>query len=105
MEEIIKSITEAEARAVEIKAQAAAQAAEIAQRAEMQAAEIGRKADEENKAFREDALRGAQIRAQEDYDAAIQKQRGEAKKYVAQHLQGCDAQVAEIVRRVCGGNR
>lgn len=48
MEEIIKSITEAEAQAEVLKAQALARAAEIAELAEERAAEIEKKSAKES---------------------------------------------------------
>ncbi|MGN0818703.1 MAG: hypothetical protein ACI4L9_07015 [Candidatus Coproplasma sp.] len=104
MEEIIKSITEAEARAAEIKAQALLRAAGIAEGAEARAAEIEKVTAEECKKLREDALKKAQEDAQEKYDSAIAEKRAEAKDYVAERLEHCDLQVKEIVRRVTGGN-
>lgn len=104
MEEIIKSITEAEAQAVEIKAQAAARAVEIAENAEVRAAEIEKKSVEACKAFRENALQTAQAQAQANYEAAIKEKNVEAKKYAAECLKRCDVQVTEIVRRVLSGN-
>lgn len=104
MEEIIKSITAAEAQAAEIKAQALTRVAEIAEEAEERAAEIEKTSLEECKKFRENALKEAQIQAQANYDAAIEEKRAEAKKYVAEHLERCELQIEEIIRRVSGGN-
>lgn len=104
MEEIIKSITEAEAQAEERKAQALSHAEKIAAQAEERAAEIEKKSAEECKIFRENALKNAQAEAQEKYDRALDEKRVEAKAYVAEHLKGCNLQVQEIVRRVSGGN-
>ena len=104
MEEIIKSITEAEAQAEALKAQALARAAEIAELAEERAAEIEKKSAKECKEFRENALKTAQAQAQQAYDRAIEEKRGEAKTYVEQHLERCNLQVQEIVRRVLSGN-
>lgn len=104
MEEIIKSITEAEAQAEERKAQALSRAEKIAGQAEEQAAEIEKKSAEACKAFRENALKSAQMKAQENYDRALDEKRVEAKAYVEEHLKGCTLQVQEIVRRVSGGN-
>ena len=101
MEEIIKSITEAEAQAEVLKAQALARAAELA---EERAAEIEKKSAKECKEFRENALKTAQAQAQQAYDRAIEEKRGEAKTYVEQHLERCNLQVQEIVRRVLSGN-
>ena len=104
MEEIIKSITEAEAQAEVLKAQALARAAEIAELAEERAAEIEKKSAKECKEFRENALKTEQAQAQQAYDRAIEEKRGEAKTYVEQHLERCNLQVQEIVRRVLSGN-
>ena len=59
-EEIIKSITEAEARAAKIKESAFAQAAEIAAKAEERAFEIEKSSEEVCRAYRETQLKAAE---------------------------------------------
>ncbi|MGN0808138.1 MAG: hypothetical protein ACI4MN_06820 [Candidatus Coproplasma sp.] len=105
MEEIIKSIIEAEEHAEEIKAQALSHAAEIAENAQVRAAEIEKESAEECKKFRENALKKAQAEAQAKYDAEIAEAHNDAKKFVAEHLERCELQIKEIVRRVSDGNR
>lgn len=104
MEEIIKSIIEAEAQAEEIKAQALSHAAEIAENAEVRAAEIEKASAEECKKFRENALKNAQVEAQANYDAAIARAQAKAKEFVAERLEHCELQINEIVRRISDGN-
>lgn len=105
MEEIIKSIIEAEAQAAEIKEQALSRAAEIAENAEVRAAEIEKVSAEESKKYRENALKKAQADAQARYDAAIGEAQVKAKQFVEERLEHCERQIKEIVRRVSDGNR
>ena len=63
-EEIIKSITEAEARAAKIKESAFAQAAEIAAKAEERAFEIEKSSEEVCRAYRETQLKAAEADAE-----------------------------------------
>lgn len=105
MEEIIKSITEAEAQADALKKQALLQAEKIIEQAEERAATIEKNSAEECKAFREKTLKNAQLQAQQEYDHAIEKKREEGKTYVKERLEQCNLQVQEVVRRVSGGNR
>ena len=58
-EEIIKSITEAEEKATDMKTAAYARAAEIAAQAETRAAEIAKSSEEVCKAYRETQLKAA----------------------------------------------
>lgn len=65
-EEIIKSITEAEEKATDMKTAAYARAAEIAAQAEIRAAEIARSSEEVCKAYRETQLKAAEADAQKN---------------------------------------
>lgn len=105
MEEIIKSITEAEARAAEIKAHAIAKAAEIAEQAEARAAEMDRLAEAECKEMRERLIEAARIEAQARYEREIVAKRDEAQKYAQKCLGDTDRHVNDIVRRITGGSR
>ena len=103
-EEIIKSITEAEEKATDMKTAAYARAAEIAAQAEIRAAEIARSSEEVCKAYRETQLKGAEADAQKKYLAALAEKRAEAEAYAARLLENTELPVSKIVRRVCGGD-
>ncbi len=102
MEEILKSVAEAEARAAETREAATDKAAEIIARAEARAAELAKSSEAECKAYREQALSAARRQAQENYLRAIEIRRGEAEKYADGLLKNTDAQVNTITRRICG---
>ena len=96
-EEIIKSITEAEEKATDMKTAAYARAAEIAAQAEIRAEEVC-------KAYRETQLKAAEADAQKKYLAALAEKRAEAEAYAARLLENTELPVSKIVRRVCGGD-
>lgn len=102
MEEILKSVAEAEAQAAEMKEIALKKAAEISATAEAHAAEIQKQSETECKQMREQALKAAQIQAQEDYLRALEVRRGEAEKYADGLLQNTESLVNNITRRICG---
>lgn len=103
MQDILKSIIDAEKRAAEIKAEAQQRAALIAQNAEERAAEIARLSEAECKAYREKAVKEAIEEAQKRYDGEITIRRAEAAKYAADRLKTTDNIVGEIVRRIVRG--
>lgn len=104
MQEIIKSINEAENKAAEIKEQALQRAAAIAEAAEVRCAEIEKLCEAECKAYRENAVRQAQIDAQNKYDEEITVKRAEAAQYAADKLKNTDKIVNDIVRRITRGS-
>ena len=85
-EEIIKSITEAEEKATDMKTAAYARA-EIAAQAETRAAEIAKSSEEVCKAYRETQLKAAEADAQKKYLAALAEKRAEAEAYAARLLE------------------
>ena len=103
MQEILKSINQAEEKAAEIKAAAQQKAAEIAGNAEERSAEIARLSEAECKAYREKAVKEAEEKAQKHYDEEITVKRAEAAKYAADRLKTTDNIVSDIVRRVVRG--
>lgn len=103
MQEIINSITEAEERASEIKAQALKKSAEIAYAAEERAFEIAKLSEAECKAYREKSVKQAEADAQKKYEAEMTVKRAEAAQYAAERLKDTDGAVNEIVRRVKRG--
>ena len=98
MNEIIKSITEAEEKAAGIKAEALKKAAEIAAAAEIRADEIEKKCETDCKLYRENALKKA------NYDKALTDKRAEAKEYADAVLKKTDGVVNDIVRRITRGS-
>lgn len=105
MEEIIKSITEAEQKAAEIKSEAALRAQKIIADAEKQAEEKRKYSQTELKAYRENGIKAATEAAQKAYDEQIERQSLNAKKYAAGLLKDTDFYVNDIVRRISGGSR
>lgn len=105
MEDIIKSITEAEERAAEIKAKAAERSAEIIAEAAKRAAEITAKGETECKIMREVQINQAAADAQAAYDKTLAESSAKAKKYADGVLKNADGVVNDIVGRVLGGNR
>ncbi len=105
MEDILKSVTDAEAEAAAIRADAEARANEIILGAEEQAAEIARKCEAEMKLLREERLRAAQLGAQKDYERALADESARQKKYADGLIGKCDGEARKIVGRITGGNR
>lgn len=105
MEDIIKSITEAESQAAEIKAQAAERAAEIIAEASKRAADITARCETECKIMREVQINQAAADAQTAYDKALSESSAKAKKYADDVLKNSDGVINDIVGRVLGGNR
>lgn len=105
MEDIVKTITAAEAQAEEIRAAALARAAEIAAQAELRASAVLKNAEEECKNSREEKIREAEAQAQARYEAALEESRSSAESYADGLLNKADGYVKTIVRRICGGDR
>lgn len=105
MEEIIQSITEAEAEAAQIKANAQDRAAQIIAGAQANAQQVAQNTESECKVLRETGIRNAEKTAQANYDKAIAESAASAKKYADGVIKTVDNQVNEIVGRIVGGNR
>ncbi len=105
MDEIIKSITEAEEKAAEIKLQAEEKAAEIITAAEKKAAESDKKSENDCRLLREMRIKEANEKADKQYAEAIAAERVKAKKFADGVIKYTDNYVAEIVGRLSGGNR
>ena len=105
MQDILKSINEAETEAAEIKENAQKKAAEISASAEERSAEISKLSEAECKAYREKAIKEAEVGAQKKYEEEITVKRAEGAKYAADRLKTTDNIVSEIVRRVVRGGR
>lgn len=104
-DEIIRSITEAESAAAEIKAAANVRAAEIAAQAEARAAEIEKSSEEVCKAYRETQAKAAEADAEKAYLSALAEKRAEAKAYADRLLENAELPVSKIVGRITGGDR
>lgn len=104
MNEVIKSITEAEEKAAEIKANATERAAEIYAEAEKQADEISKKSETECKLYRETALKKAEKEAEANYAKYIAEKKEAAKKYADSVINGTGGTVNAIVRRIESGS-
>lgn len=103
MEDIIRSINNAERSAAQIKDGALEKAARIAAEAEAEVSRILKESERSGKIYRETAIREAEVKAQESYNAEIEKKRAECREY-------CDGIIAksgkvsnEIIRRVIRG--
>ena len=103
MEDIIQSITEAEARAAEIKAQADVKASEIVANAEKEALEISKRNEAECKSLREREIWNADVAAEKDYAAALDKKRAECAASSAAALKNAKNAALEVVRRITRG--
>lgn len=104
-EEIIKAVTDAEARAAKIKEEALARAAEEQAKAETRAEEIERSSAEVCKAYRETQIKAAEADAEKAYFAALARQREEAARYAESLSDKTEVPVSRIVGRITGGNR
>ena len=104
MEDIIKSVNEAERQAEEIKAGAEQKAAQILADAEKKAAEILKSSEEKLKIYREEQLKSAQVSAEDNYKKTISDNAEKAEEYANSLIAKTDIQVSEVVGRVSRGN-
>ncbi len=99
-EDVIGIITQAEARAAEIKAKAQAEAAEIIAGAEKKAAEIVKSSELSCAEYRREALAEAEKTAQSDYEKSIADSCAEAKNYADSLIKYSGEYVSGIVGRL-----
>lgn len=104
-DEIIKSITQAEEQAAEIKRQAQEQAAKIIAEAEAKAAAHEQAEAEACKAYREAQMKSAIEDSERQYKETLRKNTEEAKAYCADILSQSMVSVNKIVGRINSGNR
>ncbi|MBO5412050.1 MAG: hypothetical protein J6A38_03110 [Clostridia bacterium] len=104
-EEIIKSITNAEAKALEIKRVAQEQSARILADAEIRAEQILQTSAETCKAYRDEQLKQAVAQSEEEYCTTLKEEERKAKAYCATVLQTSEIVVSEIVGRIISGDR
>ncbi len=105
MEDIIKSIAEAEDAASSIKAKAAERAEEIIARAAERAAEIAERAETDCKILREVEINRARENASVAYKKTVEESAAKAKKYADGVILKTEGIVNDIVGRITGGNR
>ena len=103
-EEMIKSITEAEAQAAEIKRLAEEKAARISEEATVSASRTEKSSDDVCKAYRETQMKSARTEAETRYGAAIAAAEKQAREYCAAVLKNSDDSVSEIVGRIISGD-
>ena len=97
---ILQSIEKAEKSAADIKAQAQDKATKIIAAAEKSAADISRSSEAECAAYREKALKDAEILAEKNYEKKIQGSRAEAQSYADSLLNVASIHVTAIVGRL-----
>jgi len=105
MDELIKSITEAEAEAAEIKARAQETASGIVAQAEIKCSAILKASEEECKKLRERTLKKAEADALSEYEKTLAAKKEEVEAYTAGITENTDGFVKEIVGRISGGGR
>ena len=103
-EELLKSITNAEEQAVEIRNIAVGKATKITAEAEKQSANTLSSATQVCKAYTETQMKNAREEAQRRYDATIKAEEKKSREYCAKVLQNAEESVNEIVGRIIGGN-
>ncbi len=104
MEEILKSVSEAEREAGEIKAEALARATQIADQAAKCAEEIRKSTESELKRYRETALKEAETRLRARTEETLKRERENAAAEADGLLADTKSAVGAIVRRICDGD-
>jgi vacuolar-type H+-ATPase subunit H len=104
MNEVIKSITEAEGRAAEIKAQALSKADEIFAEAQKSADEVSRKSETNCKLYKDNQIKKAEKDAEADYEKYVSEKKSAAKAYADSLIKNTGATVQDIVRRITSGS-
>lgn len=103
-EEMIRSITEAEEKATEIKRAACDKAAQILDDAERQSARMEKSSQEVCRAYRESQMKNAREEAETRYQQTLIAKEKEARAYCADVLKKADVCVSEIVGRIVRGD-
>lgn len=104
MDELVKSITEAEEKAAELKAEANKKAAEILAEAERQAGEQENSSLSACRKYREMQLEKAQKETEAAYNAEIERKTKEAEAMFERLAKDVKDPADEIVRRICDGD-
>ena len=103
-EEIIKSITQAEEKAAEIKRAATEKAATVIAEATESATNTENAAVEVCRAYKESQIKGAYAEAERAYTETVTKNTEAAKSYCAKALAEADTVIGEIVGRIIRGD-
>ncbi|MBQ8322390.1 MAG: hypothetical protein IJX91_00310 [Clostridia bacterium] len=103
-EEMLKSITEAEARASAIKNAAYEKAAALVAEAEKQAARTEQSSAEVCKAYAETQVKNARAEAERRFEISVKTEEKQAREYCAQALENAEDCIGKIVGRIVGGN-
>ena len=104
MEEVLKSVKEAEALGSSIKAEAEAEAEKLIASSRARAGEIKKTAEEEMKSFRETTIKEAELRIQKEAERALSAHASEEAKAADELLKDTSSTVSQIVRRVIDGD-
>lgn len=104
MNEIIRSITDAEERATQIKAEALKKAEKIGAAAEAEVEENVKKCETDCKLYRDAQIKKAERQGAEEYEKTISQKREEGRKYADSVIKRADGTIKEIVRRVARGD-
>ena len=104
MEEVLKSVKEAEGLAANIKAEAEAEAEKLIASSRARAGEIRKKSEEELKLFRETTLKEAELRVHKEAERLLSAHESEEVKAADALLKDTSAFVSQIVRRVIDGD-
>ncbi len=105
MEEVLKSVTEAEAVAAQKRAAATAQADELLASSQTRANEKLKKSEEDLKRYRESALKEAEAACAQEAKQTLFLKQDEANKAADALLKDTSGIVSQIVRRILDGNR
>ena len=104
MEEVLKSVKEAEGLAAQIKAEAEAEAEKLIASSRARATEVRKQSEEEMKLFRETTLKEAEIRIQMEAERLFSENESKESKAADALLKDTSATVSQIVRRVIDGD-
>ena len=103
-EEMIKSITDAETQAAEIKQAAMEKSAQILAEAEERAVGVEKSCDMRLKSYRETELKNAKAAAEVQYSQTLADAEKNARVYCANVLKNAETCVSEIVGRIVRGD-
>lgn len=104
MDELIKSITEAEEKATAMKNEAVIKAGQIIEAARAEAAKIDEQSAEQCARFINESLNDARVKADKDYAAYIEKSKTDAKIYADSMRNRVNSEAYKIVGRITDGN-
>ena len=104
MEEVLKSVKEAEAKAASLKAEAEAEAEQLIAASRARANEIQKASEEELKLYRETTLKEAELRIQKEAQHLLSDNESKEAKAADALLKDTSSAVSQIVRRVIDGD-